>query len=91
MFIVAKQADQAIMGFSQVACYQLLVGRREHRDEMTLKVELKESGADTARLSLDINNKFQDICRIKIDKIEFVNPGMIGEKQPGIIDERKWE
>ncbi|MGD1119805.1 MAG: AMP-binding protein [Dehalococcoidales bacterium] len=91
MFIVAKQADQAIMGFSQVACYQLLVGRREHRDEMMLKVELKESGVDTAKLSLDINNKFQDICRIKIDKIEFVNPGMIGEKQPGIIDERKWE
>ena len=27
MFIVAKQAEQAIMGFSQVARYQLVVGR----------------------------------------------------------------
>ncbi len=91
MFIVAKQAEQAIMGFSQVARYQLIVGRREHRDEMTLKVELKDSGVDQARLSLDINNKFQDICRIKIDKIEFVPSGMIAEKQQGITDERKWE
>jgi phenylacetate-CoA ligase len=91
MFIVAKQAEQAIMSFSEVARYQLTVGRREHRDEMTLKLELKDSGADRARLSVDINNKFQDICRIKIDIIEFVSSGTITDKQQGIKDERKWE
>ncbi|MGD0779718.1 MAG: AMP-binding protein [Dehalococcoidales bacterium] len=91
MFIVAKQAEQAILGFSQVARYQLVVGRREHRDEMTLNVELKDSGVDKNRLAVDINNKFQDICRIKIDKIEFVATGTITDKQQGISDERKWE
>ena len=91
MFIVAKQAEQAIMSFSQVARYQLVVGRQQHRDEMTLKLELKDSGADKNKLSVDINNKFQDICRIKIDKIEFVETGTISEKQQGIKDERKWE
>ncbi|MHB8105197.1 MAG: phenylacetate--CoA ligase family protein, partial [Dehalococcoidales bacterium] len=90
MFIVAKQAEQAIMSFSEVARYQLVVGRREQRDEMTLKAELKDSSVDKNRLSVDINSKFQDICRIKIDKIEFVAPGTIGDKQ-GIVDERKWE
>ncbi len=91
MFIVAKQAEQAILGFGQVARYQLIVGRRQHRDEMTLKIELKDTGVDKERLSLDINQKFQDICRIKIDKIEFVSQGTISEKQQGITDERKWE
>ncbi len=91
MFIVAKQAEQAIMGFSQVARYQLVVGRHEHRDEMILKVELKESAAGKSKLSLDINKKFQDICRIKIDSIEFVSSGTISDKQQGIKDERKWE
>ncbi len=91
MFIVAKQAEQAIMGFSQVARYQLVVGRREHRDEMTLKVELKDANVDQSRLALDINSKFQDICRIKIDQIEFVVPYIITDKQQGIKDERKWE
>jgi phenylacetate-CoA ligase len=91
MFIVAKQAEQAIMSFSQVARYQLVVGRREHRDEITLKLELKGSGIDRERLSVDINSKFQDICRIKIDKIEFVESGTIPEKQQGITDERKWD
>ena len=91
MFIVAKQAEQAIMGFSEVARYQLVVGRRQHRDEMILKIELKDSGVDKNKLAVDINNKFQDICRIKIDRIDFVDPGTISEKQPRITDERKWE
>jgi phenylacetate-CoA ligase len=91
MFIVARQAEQAILGFSQVAKYQLVVGRRQHRDEMTLKAELKASDVDKDKLSLDINNKFQDICRIKIDRIEFASPGSIPDKEQGIKDERKWE
>jgi phenylacetate-CoA ligase len=91
MFIVAKQAEQAILGFGQVAKYQLIVGRRQHRDEMSLKVELKDNNIDKEKLSLDINQGFQDICRIKIDRIEFVEPGSIAEKAPGIKDVRKWE
>ena len=91
MFIVARQAEQAIMSFSQVARYQLIVGRRQHRDEMTLRLELKDTSADKAKLAEGINKKFQDTCRIKIDKIEFAEAGSISEKQQGITDERKWE
>jgi phenylacetate-CoA ligase len=91
MFIVGKQAEQTIMSFTEVARYQLWVGQKDHRDEMVLKVELKDGAIDKSRLSLDINSKFQDICRIKIDRIEYVAPGTIGEKGQGIKDERKWE
>jgi phenylacetate-CoA ligase len=93
MFIVGKQAEQTIMSFSQVARYQLWVGQSNHRDDMVLKVELKDGAAaiDKNKLSLDINSKFQDICRIKIDRIEYVAPGTIGEKGQGIKDDRKWE
>jgi len=91
MFVVAKQAEQAITGFSQVAGYQLVVGRRQHRDEITLKLELKDKSVDKATLSEGINKKFQDICRIKADKIEFVEAGSIPEDKQGIVDERKWE
>jgi len=91
MFVVAKQAEQAIMSFSQISRYQLLVGRRQHRDEMTLKVELKDKSADKAKLTEGINKKFQDTCRIKIDRIEFTESGSIPEDRQGIVDERKWE
>ncbi len=91
MFVVAKQAEQAIMSFSQVTRYQLVVGRRQHRDDMTLKLELKDTSADKAKLTEGVNKKFQDTCRIKADKIEFVEAGSIPEDKQGIVDERKWE
>jgi phenylacetate-CoA ligase len=91
MFVVARQAEQAITGGGQVARWQLIVGRRQHRDELTLKVSLKDTVADTAGLSKEIDRKFQDICRIKIDRIDFVEAGEIPEKAQGIKDERKWE
>ncbi|MCJ7605115.1 MAG: AMP-binding protein [Dehalococcoidales bacterium] len=91
MFIVAKQAEQAITGFDQVARYQLIVGREKHRDSLTLRLELKDAGTDTSRLGNDINQKFQDVCRIKIDRVEFVEKGSIAEDAQGISDKRKWD
>jgi phenylacetate-CoA ligase len=91
MFIVAKQAEQAILGSGEISRYQLIVGRRQHRDELILNAELKNTTIDTAKLAEDLNQKFQDICRIKIDRIDFVAPGAISEKEQGLKDERKWE
>lgn len=91
MFVVAKQAEQAIMSFSQVSRFQLILSRRQHRDEMVLKLELKDAGVDKTKLADDLNKKFQDTCRIKIDKIEFVEGETIPEDKQGILDERTWE
>ncbi len=91
MFVIARQAEQAITSFSEVARFQLVVGRRQHRDEMTLKVELEDAGMDKAKLTADLNQKFQDTCRIRIDKVEFVEKGTIPEERKTILDERTWE
>jgi len=91
MFVVTKQAGQAILSFSQVSNFQLIVGRRQHRDEMTLKLELKDVSVDKTKLAEDLNQKFQDTCRIKIDKIEFVERGTIPGEHQGMVDERTWE
>jgi len=91
MFIVARQAEQAIKESGQVARYQLVVGRQQHRDELVLRVATIESAAATASLSKEIDRKFQDTCRIKIDKIEYVSEAEIPEKEQGIKDLRKWE
>lgn len=91
MFIVAKQAEQAITDFPEVARYQLVVGRVQHRDSLTLRLEVKNAETDTSRLGTDINLKFQDVCRIKIDRVEIVNTGSLAENAPAISDERKWD
>ena len=91
MFVVAKQAEQAITSFEQIDKFQIVVGRRQHRDEMTLKAELKDAAVDRKKLADDLNKRFQDACRVKIDKIEFVEKGSIPEEHQKIVDERSWE
>ena len=91
MFVVAKQAEQAVLGFESVSQFQIMISRKGQRDEMTLKIELKDEAVDEKKLADDLNERFQNLCRVKIDKIEFVQQGNISEKHQKIVDERSWE
>jgi phenylacetate-CoA ligase len=93
MFVVAKQAEAAVNSFEQVSRFQIAVSRRKHRDEMTLKVELepKSKALDKNRLSDALSKRIQDLCRIKVDKVEFVEAGVIPEEHQTIVDERTWD
>jgi len=91
MFVVAKQAEQAIMSSEQVTRFQLVVRRSGQRDEITLKIELKDKAIDRKKLAADLNERFQNQCRVKIDKIEFVETGTIPEEHQTIVDERTWK
>ena len=91
MFVVASQAEQAVKDFKQVSRFQVIVTRREDRDKMTLKVEIDGEYADKKRLADILIQRVQDVCRIKADKIEFVEKGAIPEEYKIIVDERKWD
>ena len=93
MFVVARQAEQVCLGFESVTRFQIVVTRRGQRDEMNLKVELKHelNSKERQQLSSELSQQFQNICRIKPDRIDFLPQGTISEEQPKIIDERTWE
>jgi phenylacetate-CoA ligase len=91
MFVVAKQAEQAILNFDSISGFQILVTRRGQRDEMTLKIELKDEAIDREKLADDVNKRFHNLCRVKIDRIEFVEKGSIPEGHQAIVDERTWK
>ena len=93
MFVVARQAEQIILGFEEISRFQILVTRPEQRDEMTLKIELKHKTTeeDKRRLGKDLNKKFQAVCRVKPDQIDFVEKGTIPEQYQKIVDERSWK
>jgi len=91
MFVIARQAVELFNSFDQLARYQLVVGRQQHRDQVTLKLELKDAAADKDSLTRAIAEKFQDGCRIKIDRFEFLDAGSIAEDAECIVDERRWE
>jgi phenylacetate-CoA ligase len=91
MFVVAKQAEQAILSFKAISRFQIVIGRKEQRDEMTLKVELRDKAIDKKELADDLNRRFQNLCRVKIDRIEFVEGGVIPEEHHNIVDARTWD
>jgi phenylacetate-CoA ligase len=91
MFIIAKQAEQAVISFELVSQFQIVIGRKGQRDEITLKIELKDEAIDREKLTGDLNKRFQDLCRVKIDRIEFVEKRSITEEHQKIVDERTWE
>jgi len=91
MFVVAKQAEQVFSSFDLISKFQIVVGRRAQRDEMTFKVELKDEDIDKEKLAKDLNEKFQSMCLVRADKIEFLDKGTIPEEHQKVVDERKWE
>lgn len=91
MFVVAKQAEQAILSSEEVSRFRLVVRRKGQRDEITLKVEPKEEAIDRKKLADDLSKRFQSTCRVKLDSIDFVAKGTIPEKRQTITDERTWE
>jgi phenylacetate-CoA ligase len=91
MFVVARQAEAAISVLASVGKFQLIVGRRDNRDEIVLKAELKDDTADKANLAEELDRRFQDACRLRLDNIEFVAVGSIPDNGPRVVDARKWE
>jgi len=91
MFIVAKQAEQVVLSFEPISKFQMVVRRAGQRDEMTLNIELKDETVDKGKLADELNDRFQDLCRVKIDTIEFVDKGTIPEDSQAIVDERTWD
>ncbi|MDD5082140.1 MAG: AMP-binding protein [Dehalococcoidales bacterium] len=91
MFVVARQAEQVVLSFEPVSRFQIVVKRQQQRDEMGLRVELKDEAADREQLAAELGEKFQNLCRLKLDRIDFVARGVIPEKHQTIVDERTWK
>jgi len=91
MFIVAKQAEQVVLSFEPISKFQMVVRRAGQRDEMTLNIELKDETIDKGKLADDLNDRFQNLCRVKIDKIQFIEKGTIPEDGKTMVDERTWD
>jgi len=90
MFVVARQAEEAIIGCGAVSKFQLVITRTGNRDVLSLKAELKE-GASREQLPVILNDRFQNACRVRIDVFEFLPAGTLPEKYQKMIDERKWD
>jgi len=91
MFVVAKQAEKVFAEFEVVSRFQILVDRQAQRDEMLIRIELKDESIDRNTLAEDINARFQSVCVVRADGIEFVAAGSIPTDCKVITDRRTWK
>jgi len=91
MFVVTRQIEQAILGVKGVSSFQVIINRKQQRDEMILKVEAEDENIDRNALTSELNERVQGVCRVRLDGVEFVAPGTVNDDQPRLIDERTWD
>ncbi|MCX7857079.1 MAG: AMP-binding protein [Deltaproteobacteria bacterium] len=90
MFIVKKQMEAFFANIDEISRYQVIVERKEQRDELSLKVELKDESIDRSELKKRIEEEFPKSLRVRLDRIEFCEKGNIKEEET-LIDKRKWD
>ncbi|MDX1522778.1 MAG: AMP-binding protein, partial [Anaerolineae bacterium] len=91
MFLHPMPLKAALGRFAEVGHVQAFVTRPDTRDYVTLNVELTDSSADETALRAAILQAASEASRLKIDQVEFVEPGSIDPGDRPIVDERRWD
>jgi phenylacetate-CoA ligase len=90
LFIHPGQADEVASKHPQISRYQVMVTRKEHKDEMTFQVELKEEVSEPTKLKSEIEQSIRDVMKVR-GEVQFVLKGVIPAGANKIEDRRTWE
>ena len=70
--------------------FQIVVNRSENRDVLTVRIDAPETKRGKDHLA-SFEKHFAEICTVRIDRIEEVPQGTLGESYKPIVDERSWK
>ncbi len=87
MFVHPSEADQVVLGVSEVARYQIVVTRPGDHDEATIRLEL-HPGADPTGVASRVAGAAQERLRVRL-AVEVVPPGTIIDGTPRVLDLRQ--
>ncbi len=90
IFIYPWQVDQVVSTCKGISRYQLVITKKDHRDEMVLMVEPESEEVNRITLSEQLKNSMREIMKLR-GEVEFVPSGTIPDKVKKIDDRRKWD
>jgi phenylacetate-CoA ligase len=90
LFVHPGQVDEVASKHPQAARIQVVVTRKEDKDEMTFRVELKEDTSQPGKLKEEIERSVRDVMKVR-GEVQFVPRGTIPEGAKKIEDQRKWD
>jgi len=90
LYLTPGQVERVASRFPEISRFQVVISWVGYKDELTFKVELVDETIDRDKLSTELQAGFQDACRLRLGKIDFVPRGTIPEEHKTIADERSW-
>ena len=89
MFIHPLEAEDVVSNLSGILKFQILISHHKMRDFITAKFELADEDVDKENLADTFMKDFQNRCRLKVDKVEFVSRGTIPDDAKKVMDLRE--
>lgn len=90
LFVHPGQIDEVVSKHPPIDKCQAVITRKEHKDQMTFQIELREEFSDPEILRKEIERSIRDVIKVRGD-VQFVPKGMIPEGAKKIEDRRIWE
>jgi phenylacetate-CoA ligase len=90
LFVHPTQADEVASKHPEIQKYRVVVTRKEHKDEMTFQLELKEEVSQPEKLKSEIEQSIRDVMKVR-GNVQFVSKGAIPAEAKKIEDQRTWE
>ncbi|MDY6990956.1 MAG: AMP-binding protein [Thermodesulfobacteriota bacterium] len=90
MFIHPGNAEEVANKFAEIECWQVVVTREGHVDQMTYCVELKQGCEATEGLAERIEAAIPTSMRVR-GKVKFIDHGTLPKDCKKIDDQRKWD
>jgi len=90
LFVHPGQVNEVASRYPQISKYYTVIKRKEDKDEMIFKIELKEEVPQPEKLKQEIEQSIRDVMKIRGD-VQFVPEGTIPEGAKKIEDQRTWE
>jgi len=90
MFIHPSNAEEVANKFPEIECWQVVVTREGHVDQMTFCVELKQGSEAAEGLAERIEAAIPTSMRVR-GKVRFIDRGTLPKDCKKIDDQRKWD
>ncbi len=90
LFIHPGQVNEVASKHSEIGECQVVLTRKEHKDEMTFRIELKEEIPQPEKLKENIEKSIRDVMKVR-GEVQFVPKGSIPQEAKKIEDHRTWE
>jgi phenylacetate-CoA ligase len=90
LFVHPGQTDEVVSKHPQILKHQVVITRKEDRDEMTFRIELREEVTQPEKLKEEIEKTIRDVMKVR-GNVEFIPKGTIQNGTRKIDDQRTWE